>query len=85
LKRERPARTAAQIRRIIATTEGWGPSDRTTQRLFTRHDLDGRGDGTPVAVFGRFEADHANELWTGDALHGPPDRRAQGVSVGVHR
>jgi putative transposase len=23
------------------------------------------------AVFGRFEADRPNELWTGDALHGP--------------
>lgn len=72
LKRERPGRTAAQIHRIIATTEGWGPSERTIQRLLVRHGLGGRGDGTPVEVFGRFEADHANELWTGDALHGPP-------------
>ncbi len=25
----------------------------------------------PPAVFGRFEAEHPNDLWTGDALHGP--------------
>jgi putative transposase len=72
LKRERPARTAAQIGRVIATAEGWAPSERTIQRLFIRHGLGGRGDGRPVEVFGRFEADQANELWTGDALHGLP-------------
>lgn len=71
LKRERPVRTAAQVRRIIVVADGWAPSERTIQRLFTRHGLNGRGDGTPVEVFGRFEADHANEMWTGDALHGP--------------
>src|ERR671928_48266 len=30
----------------------------------------GSGGGGP-AVFGRFEADRCNELWVGDALHGP--------------
>ena len=72
LKRENPARTAAQVQRILRTTSGWAPSDRTLQRLFTRLEM-----SCPAAsedsqlVFGRFQADRPNELWTGDALHGP--------------
>ncbi|HXZ71518.1 MAG TPA: DDE-type integrase/transposase/recombinase, partial [Streptosporangiaceae bacterium] len=30
-----------------------------------------RPDGLPPQAFGRFEASRPNELWTGDALHGP--------------
>jgi putative transposase len=71
LKRERPARSAMQVCRIIQADRGWSPSRRTVQRLFTMHGLNGRGDGQPVEVFGRFEADISNELWTGDAMHGP--------------
>jgi len=74
LKRENPARTAAQVRRILRASSGWAPSDRTLQRHFERLEL-GRGASTAstggVQVFGRFEAARANELWTGDALHGP--------------
>lgn len=74
LKRENPERTAAQVRRILATTSGWAPSDRTLQRLFERlelnHHLTRAAPGGPQ-VFGRFEASRPNELWTGDALHGP--------------
>jgi putative transposase len=78
LKRENPARTAAQIARILRAQSGWAPSERTLQRHFVslalHGDLDrdgGReGAGAP-AVFGRFEADRCNELWVGDALHGP--------------
>ena len=29
-----------------------------------------RGRGSAPAVFGRFEAEHPNDLWIGDALHG---------------
>jgi putative transposase len=50
LKREKPARTAAQVMRILRASCGWSPSVRTLQR---------------------FEAARPNELWTGDALHGP--------------
>ncbi|WP_406395205.1 helix-turn-helix domain containing protein [Streptomyces sp. NBC_00882] len=32
LKWENPARTAAQIQRILRTTQGWSPTDRTLQR-----------------------------------------------------
>jgi putative transposase len=77
LKRENPARTAAQVARILRAQSGWAPSERTLQRHFERlalqHGLggdDGR-DGAVAAVFGRFEADRCNELWVGDALHGP--------------
>jgi putative transposase len=73
LKRENPERTAAQVQRILRSASGWAPSDRTLQRLFGRLEL----NAPPASpgqqqVFGRFEAARPNELWTGDALHGPP-------------
>jgi putative transposase len=71
LKREKPARTAAQVARILRTSCGWSPSVRTLQRHFERLELTTRPDGNPPAVFGRFEASRPNELWPGDALHGP--------------
>ena len=71
LKRETPGRTAAQVTAIIAAVDGSAPSERTIQRLFARHGLNTRPDGTPPAAFGRFEAAVANDRWTGDALHGP--------------
>jgi putative transposase len=79
LKRENPARTAAQVRRILRSQMGWAPGERTLQRHFA-HDpqiaavlgaLAAAGGPGSEAVFGRFEADRPNELWTGDALHGP--------------
>jgi putative transposase len=73
LKRENPARTAAQVERILTRSQGWSPSQSTLLRLFHRLDLPG-ADGrvaTTGEVFGRFEAGEPNELWTGDALHGP--------------
>ncbi|HPB45928.1 MAG: DDE-type integrase/transposase/recombinase [Microthrixaceae bacterium] len=71
LKLEVPARTAAQVCRIIEADKGWAPSERTVQRHFARRGLNVRPDGQPLEVFGRFEADTTNVLWTGDALHGP--------------
>ena len=71
LKREKPARTAAQVMRILRTSCGWSPSVRTLQRHFGRLELTTRPDGRPPQAFGRFEASRPNELWTGDALHGP--------------
>lgn len=71
LKRESPARTAAQVRRILVRACGWSPSVRTLQRHFERLELRARPDGTPPEVFGRFECAAPNEMWTGDALHGP--------------
>jgi putative transposase len=71
LKRENPARTAAQVARVLRASGGWSPSDRTLQRHFTRLELGTRPDGSPPPAFGRFEAARPNEIWTGDALHGP--------------
>ena len=70
LRREQPARTAAQIQRLILEAEGWAPNARTLQRHFAAVGLHWRGQ-QPVRAFGRFEADRPNLLWTGDALHGP--------------
>jgi putative transposase len=71
LKRENPARTAAQVRRILKVQSGWAPDERTLQRHFARQGLGlGTAPGS-AAVFGRFEAARPNEIWTGDALHGP--------------
>jgi len=40
------------------------------QRHFERLELQAPPP-TPAQVFGRFEAARPNEIWTGDALHGP--------------
>ncbi len=71
LKREVPARTAAQVAAILAEHAGAAPSARTLQRHFARLELNTRPDGSPPAAFGRFEPAAPNERWTGDALHGP--------------
>ena len=70
LKRENPARTAAQVVRILRAQSGWSPSERTLQRHFVALELHRQVPAAP-AVFGRFEAERCNELWVGDALHGP--------------
>jgi putative transposase len=72
LKKENPDRSAAQVRRILAAQLGWAPDERTLQRMFLRTGLSAlaTAPATPAA-FGTFEADRPNELWTGDALHGP--------------
>jgi putative transposase len=72
LKRENPERTAAQVQRILRAQSGWAPSDRTLQRLFARLELNAPpADPGQQQAFGRFQAARPNELWTGDALHGP--------------
>ena len=70
LRREQPARTAAQIHRIILEAEGAAPSARTIQRHLKAVGLPWKSSGVARAL-GRFEAESPNELWTGDALHGP--------------
>ena len=39
LKRENPARTAAQVARILRASAGWSPAERTLQRHFVRLEL----------------------------------------------
>ena len=76
LKRERPDRTAAQVREIMLAVAGADgesvPGLRTLQTHFARQGLNVRADGRSAGkVYGRFEAGVRNELWTGDGLHGP--------------
>jgi putative transposase len=70
LRREQPARTAAQIHRIVVEAEGGSPSARTIQRHLASAGLQWKG-GQIGRALGRFEAERPKELWTGDALHGP--------------
>ena len=70
LRAEEPARTGSQIARMIAEAKGHSPSARTVQRHLARAGLPWKGAEAPKA-FGRFEASGPNELWVGDALHGP--------------
>jgi putative transposase len=69
LKKENPARTAAQVQRILKAQSGWAPDERTIQRMFNRTGLRALTAPEAAPVFGRFEADRPNEIWTGDALH----------------
>ncbi len=74
LKRERPERTAAQVREVMVAAGGDRPVPglRTLQTHLAREGLNVRADGRmPGKVYGRFEASVRNELWTGDGLHGP--------------
>jgi putative transposase len=71
LRREDPSRTAAHIAEVLRASHEWSPHPRTLQRHFaalglTRAALTGQN-----IAFGRFEATCPNELWVGDALHGP--------------
>ena len=68
---ENPARTAAQVRRILAARLGWAPSERAIQRWFAARELTTRPGGTPPQAFGRFQADAVNEIWTADLMNGP--------------
>jgi putative transposase len=71
LKRENPARTTAQVVRILRASTGWAPSESTLLRHFHYLQLMGPAGGQSTTVFGRFEAAEVNERWVGDALHGP--------------
>ena len=71
LKKENPARTAAQVRRVLQAQLGWAPSERAIQRWFSARELVTRPDGRPPEAFGRFQADRPNEIWTADLMNGP--------------
>jgi putative transposase len=81
LRRENPARTGAQIARVITETQGWSPAARTLQRHFAKVGLDRRHLTTAAVAFGRFEATNVNELWVGDGLVGPFIDRRRAVLV----
>src|SRR6266581_8522502 len=69
LKKENPARTAAQVQRILKAQAGWAPDETTIQRMFNRTGLTSLRAPEAAPAFGRFEAARPNEIWTGDALH----------------
>ena len=71
LKMENPARTAAQVRRILAAQGGAVPSLRTIQRWLEARELTTRPGGQPPEAFGRFQDDAVNEIWTADFMNGP--------------
>ena len=71
LKMENPARTAAQVRRILAAQGGAVPSLRTIQRWLEARELTTRPGGDPPEAFGRFQADQVGEIWTADFMNGP--------------
>jgi putative transposase len=72
LRRESPARTAAQIQRIIrAANGGSGPSQSTVERHLRRQGLTRAALTGERQAFGRFEASVPNERWIADCLHGP--------------
>ena len=76
LKRENPKRAATHIGELIATELAELdharviPSARTLQRHFARLGLN-RHPGPAPKAFGRFEAEHRNDRWIGDGMHGP--------------
>jgi putative transposase len=71
LKKENPARTAAQVRRVLGAQLGWAPSERAIQRWFEARELTTRPGGTPPRAYGRFEAETVNQIWTADLMNGP--------------
>src|SRR5258708_29843404 len=62
LKRENPARTAAQGRRGLAAQLGWAPSERALQRWFEARERTTRPRGQPPPAFGRVEAPGGDEV-----------------------
>ena len=72
LKNQAPKRTAAHITEILdAYTGGGAPQAAHDPTPLRPHWAGPPARGRPATAFGRFEADQVNDLWTGDALHGP--------------
>jgi putative transposase len=71
LRKEDPSRTAAHIATMLEASHEWSPSPRTLQRHFAALGLSRAALTGQNVAFGRFEATRPNELWVGDALHGP--------------
>src|SRR5207302_1546752 len=69
MKKENPARTAAQVQRILRAQGGWAPDETTIQRMFRRTGLTALTPAADAPAFGRWEAARPNEIWTGDAMH----------------
>lgn len=71
LRREIPARSAAQISAILQARHRVRVAERTIRQYFQRHGLQRAALAGAAKVYGRFEADRPNEIWIGDVLVGP--------------
>jgi putative transposase len=72
LRRELPARSAAQITDIIGWAHGVWLKERTVRAHLARAGVSRRQLGAdPARAFGRYEASRRNERWIGDVLVGP--------------
>lgn len=71
LKKEEPRRSSKMIADIIARTKGVKLSERTVRRHLSANGATAKELTGKTRVYGRFEREKPNELWIGDALHGP--------------
>jgi putative transposase len=71
LRLELPTRSAAQIARIILARHGVRISERTVRDQLRRRGLHREALAAEPKVFGRYEAERANERWITDVLVGP--------------
>ncbi len=72
LRREVPARSAAQITEIIGRAHGVWLKERTVRSHLARAGVSRRAlTAEPSKAFGRYEASRRNERWIGDVLVGP--------------
>ena len=72
LRRQVPARSAAQIVEIIARAHGVQLAERTVREHLSRSGVSRAAiSADPVKAFGRYEASRRNEIWIGDVLIGP--------------
>ena len=85
LKREKPARTAAQVMRILRASCGWSPSVRTLQRHFERLELNTRPRRAATGGIRPVRGIPAERAVARRRAARPRDRRPQGVPVRLPR
>jgi putative transposase len=71
LRREAPARSAAQIAAILFARHRVAVSERTIRDWLASRGLTRKALQSERASYGRFEASRPNEIWVGDVLVGP--------------
>jgi putative transposase len=71
LRLELPSRSAAQIASILFHRHGVRVAERTVRAQLRRAGLHREALAAEPKVFGRYEADHANDRWITDVLVGP--------------
>jgi len=71
LRLELPSRSAAQIASILFHRHGIKVSERTVREQLRRRGLHKEALETEPKVFGRYEAERANQRWITDVLVGP--------------